>query len=128
MQGPDPAQWSWGALHVIRFRHALDQQPGGAALLDLGPLPRPGDEYTVNATGFGGDSFAQTSGASYREILDTGNWDQSLAINTPGQSGQPGSPHYSDLMKLWDAGDYFPLVYSKEAVDRETTYKLELLP
>ena len=46
----------------------------------------------MNATGFwGGVTFAQTSGASYREILDTGDWDHSLAVNTPGQSGQPGS-------------------------------------
>lgn len=128
LQGNDPAKWSWGALHAVRFRHSLDQQPGALEILDLGPLPRPGDELTVNATGFSGDSFGQTSGASYREILDTANWDESLAINTPGQSGQPGSPHYSDLMKMWDAGQYFPLVYSKEAVERETTDRLELTP
>jgi penicillin amidase len=127
LEGNDPAKWSWGTLHTARFRHSLDQQSGAADLLDLGPLPRPGDETTVNATGYNGDSFAQTSGASYREILDTANWDESLAINTPGQSGQPGSPHYSDLMNVWDAGEYFPLVYSKEAVQRETASTLELL-
>ena len=51
-QGPDPSQWSWGNLHSIRFRHPLDQQPGASELFDLGPLSRPGDEYTVNAAGF----------------------------------------------------------------------------
>jgi penicillin amidase len=128
-QGPDPSQWSWGALHQVNFLHPLDQQLGAKSLLDLGPLPRPGDENVVNATGFwGGATFAQTSGASYREILDTDNWDHSLAVNTPGQSGQPGSPHYSDLMNKWNEGEYFPLVYSKEAVDRETTDRLELVP
>jgi len=55
----------------------------------------------VNATGTYGDTWEQVSGASYREILDTSDWDQSVAVNTPGQSGQPGSPHYSDLMPLW---------------------------
>ena len=69
--GPDAAQWSWGKLHTVHFRHALDQQPGAKDLLDLGPLARPGDEYTVNATGAEGDSWEQVSGASYREILDT---------------------------------------------------------
>jgi penicillin amidase len=128
--GPDPAQWSWGKLHTVRFRHALDLQPGARNLLDLGPLSRPGDEYTVNATGIDGDgdSWEQVSGASYREILDTSEWDQSVAVNTPGQSGQPGSPHYSDLMPLWDAGKYFPLVYSKKAVEAETTDRLVLEP
>ena len=97
-------------MNTIRFRHAVDQQAGAKELFDLGPVARPGDEYTVNATGIDGDSWDQVSGASYREILDTGNWDASLGVNTPGQSGQPGSPHYSDLLPLWDAGSYFPLV------------------
>ena len=67
------------------------EQPGASELLDLGPLPRPGDEYTVNATGFDESwaSWEQIEGASYREILDTSDWDQSVAVNTPGQSGQP---------------------------------------
>src|SRR5438874_10876151 len=120
---PDPAKWSWGKLHVVRFRHPLDQAAGAAALMNLGPLPRPGDGYTVNATWYG-ESFEQLGGASYREILDTSDWDRSVAVNTPGQSGQPGSPHYSDLMHMWEEGKYFPLVYSREAVENNTTARL----
>src|SRR5205807_7428994 len=81
--GPDASQWSWGRLHTVHFRHALDQKPGAKDLLDLGTLSSPGDEYTVNATGAYGDSWEQVSGASYREILDTSDWDQSVAVNTP---------------------------------------------
>jgi penicillin amidase len=125
--GSDPTQWSWGKLHVVRFRHALDQQPGAKDLLDLDPLARPGDEYTVNATGTG-DSWEQISGASYRQIIDLSDWDRSRVINTPGQSGQPGSPHYSDLLPLWDVGRYFPLLYSRKAVEAETTDRLTLEP
>ncbi len=125
--GPDASTWSWGKLHTIRFRHALDKQPGGEAF-DLGPLARPGDEYTVNATGTASDSWEQVSGASYREILDTADWDRSVAVNTPGQSGQPGSPHYSDLTGLWDTGQYFPLAYSRRAVENQTTDRLTLEP
>ena len=128
LQGSDSAKWSWGTLHAVIFRHSLDQQPGGIQLFDRGPLARPGDESVVNATGFSGNAFAQTSGASFREILDTSNWDGSLAVNTPGQSGQPASKHYSDLMHLWDEGQYFPLVYTKKAVEKETTDQLELVP
>ncbi len=124
---PDPSQWAWGELHVVRFRHALDQQPGAKELFDLGPLARPGDEYTPNATGMG-DSWEQISGASYRQIIDLNDWDRSRVINTPGQSGQPGSPHYSDLMPLWDVGRYFPLLYSRKAVEGETTDRLMLEP
>jgi len=128
LQGPDRTKWNWGSLHVVRFRHALDQASDAKSLLDLGPLPRPGDEYTVNATGTFDGGWEQVSGASYREILDTSNWDQSVAVNTPGQSGQPASPHYSDLLPLWDQGKYFPLVYSKEAVERVATDRLTLTP
>jgi penicillin amidase len=80
----------------------------------------------VNSTYFEGGSFTQEGGASYREILDTSDWDRSVAVNTPGQSGQPGSPHYSDLLPLWDEGRYFPLLYSREAVERETKDRLLL--
>jgi penicillin amidase len=125
--GPDPSHWSWGDLHAVHFRHALDLQPGAKDFFDLAPRSRPGDENTVNATEVG-DSWEQVSGASYREILDTSDWDQSVAVNTPGQSGQPGSPHYSDLMPLWDAGRYFPLLYSRKAVETETTDRLVLEP
>jgi penicillin amidase len=125
--GPDASQWTWGKLHVVRFRHPLDQQPDAQPLFDLGPLARPGDEYTPNATGMG-DSWDQVSGASYRQIIDLSNWDRSWVINTPGQSGQPGSPHYSDLLQLWDVGRYFPLLYSRKSVEGETTDRLMLEP
>ena len=68
------------------------------------------------------------NGASYREIFDLADWDGSRAINVPGQSGQPGSKHYDDLLALWSEGRYFPLAYSKGAVDRATTDTLNLLP
>jgi penicillin G amidase len=125
--GPDPQKWSWGTLHTIQFRHSLDRLAGAATLLDLGPLSRPGDGYTVNAT-WVGSKFEQEGGASYREILDTADWDRSLAVNTPGQSGQPGSPHYSDLLPLWDKGEYFPLIYSRKAVETNAQDRLVLAP
>ncbi len=128
LEGSDPAKWSWGRLHVVKFRHPLDRAPEAAAAVDVGPVARPGDEYTVNATGYFDESFEQVSGASYREILDTSDWDRSLAVNTPGQSGQPGSPHYSDLLPLWDQGRYFPLAYSREAVEKIATDRLVLEP
>jgi len=96
--------------------------------MDIGPVPQPGDEYTVNATGYSGNSFDQVSGASYREILDLGDWDRSVAVNVPGQSGQPVSPHYPDLLPLGSEGKYFPLMYSREAVEKEATDKLVLTP
>jgi penicillin amidase len=127
-QGSDPQRWSWGALHKAYFRHPLDDAPALAGVLDRGPVERPGDGDTVQATEYDDVSFEQISGASYREIFDLADWDNSVAINVPGQSGQPGSTHYDDLLPLWSSGQYFPLRYSRAAVDAVTTDVLILQP
>ena len=127
-QGGDPQRWSWGELHKAYFRHALDGATGSTSLLDRGPVERPGDGDVVQATDYDDGSFEQTSGASYREIFDLADWDKSVAINAPGQSGQPGSQHYDDLLPLWSSGKYFPLKFSKAAVDAVTTDLLILQP
>ncbi len=127
--GPDPKNWAWGQLHRVSFFHPLDAvTPTAKALFDRGPAARPGDGTTVDATYFGGASFDQLAGASYREIFDLRDWDNALGVNVPGQSGQPASPHYDDLLRLWLRGQYFPLRYSKPLVDRETADVLELKP
>jgi penicillin amidase len=128
LQGADPSKWAWGNLHRVFFRHPLDAAPGSGPLLDRGPFARSGDGDVVQATGFDDGSFDQTSGASYREILDLADWDRSVGMNVPGQSGQPGSKHYDDLLPLWSSGKYFPLSFSKAAVDAATTDVLRLQP
>ncbi len=127
LQGADPTKWAWGRLHVAEFRHPLDRLPDARPLTDLGPVERPGDGTTVNATGMS-TTFRQVAGASYREIFDLSDWDHALAVNVPGESGQPGSPHYSDLLPLWSEGKYFPLAYSREAVEKLSGEKLVLRP
>ncbi len=127
-QGADPTHWSWGALHKAVFRHALDGAAELAPLLDRGPVERGGDGDVVQATEYDDNSFEQISGASYRQIFDLADWDNSVAINVPGQSGAPGSKHYDDLLPLWSAGRYFPLRYSRPAVDAVTTDVLILRP
>ena len=42
--------------------------------------------------------------------------DRSQVINVPGQSGQPGSPYYDNLLNLWADNGYFPLAFSPRAV------------
>jgi penicillin G amidase len=123
--GADRKAWQWGALHVAEFKHQFSGKLAGSAF-DLKSVARGGDANTVNATGGGG--FRQTAGASYRQILDVGNWDNSVAINVPGQSGQPFSPHYGDLLTLWAEGKYFPLLYSREKILQHTKNQLRLMP
>ncbi|MEN6607939.1 MAG: penicillin acylase family protein, partial [Bryobacteraceae bacterium] len=119
--GADRSNWRWGRLHQIRFRHPLNLQ-----MFDRGPLERPGDGYTVNAAG--GADFRQVTGASYRQIIDLSNWDRSVMTNAPGEVGDPESPHYSDLMKDWDAGRYHAMPFSRKAVEAATIERITLTP
>jgi penicillin amidase len=126
--GTDPEKWAWGKVHRAVLRHPLsDLGPAYARAFDLDPVPRPGDAFTPNATRYD-DKFIQTSGASYRHVLDLVDWDRGLATSVPGQSGQPGSPHYQDLLPLWANAQYFPLAYSRGKVMEVTQHRLLLQP
>jgi penicillin amidase len=126
--GSDSNQWSWGKLHVASLEHPLaNLGPAFAEAFNLNSVPRPGDGNTPNNTRHD-DNFRQIHGASYRHVFDLADWDKGLATSTPGQSGQPGSPHYSDLLPLWAAGQYFPLAYSQAKVEEVAAHRLRLSP
>ena len=94
-------------------------------------VARAGSAFVFHGTGFGhglglcqaGAHRMASRGASYREIMDVANWDRSVVTNVPGQSGQPESPYYGNLLPLWDRGEYFPMVYSRARVDHEREFK-----
>ena len=111
----------WGDLHTVRFTH-----PVGVEAWHRGPYPRPGDGNSVLATG--GTGFRQTTGASYRQILDLSDWDKSVMTNVPGEVGDPRSSHYDDLIEDWRAGRYHPLPYTRAAVEAATTERIRLQP
>jgi penicillin G amidase len=118
--GASPGLWRWGSVHRAAFRHPL------AAAFDADSVSRGGDGNTVNSTA--GANFRQTSGASYRIVVDFADFDNSTATSVPGQSGQPGSKFYDNLVPLWGAGQYFPLAYTRAAVERATAHVLWLMP
>ena len=116
----NPDKLRWGTVHQARFRHPMSAQ------YDLPPASRSGDGNTVNATG--GANFQQTAGASFREVIDLADFDRSIVTNVPGQSADPRSPHYSDLLALWGSDQFFPLVYSRARVEAETERVTWLMP
>jgi penicillin amidase len=125
---PASQQGRWGALHTATFRHPLAaQNPALAKAFNVGPFERPGDANTPNNTRYDAN-FKQIHGASYRHLLDLADWDRALATSTPGQSGQPGSPHYADLAPLWAKGEYFPLAFSRAKVEGVAKHRLTLRP
>ena len=61
-------------------------------------------------------------------LLDVGNWDDSVAMNTPGQSGDPSSAHYRDLFEAWSRDESFPLLFSRERILAASERRLVLQP
>ncbi len=116
---PHEGAWHWSAAHTMRWRHPLNR-----AELNLPPVTRPGDANTVDASGGAGGG----SGASFREVLDFSDWDKSMTTNAPGESGDPESKHYRDLVDDWLAGRYHPMPYSRKAVEAATEEKIVLEP
>jgi penicillin amidase len=130
LEGVDTHAWQWGKLH-----HSLPEHPLLGAVdddmrarLQPGPFPAPGGPYTPNASSYRASDFQLTGGPSFRMVLDVGAWDNSRAVNYPGQSGNPDDVHYRDLTEMWLTGKYFPLLYTREAVEKATITRIELQP
>jgi penicillin amidase len=128
--GPNPQAWRWGNLHYSYFAHPMSIM-GDASLrgkLNVGPFPAQGGAYTVSQSGYRPADFLKLNGPSFRVVVDVGNWDNSRAMNTPGQSGDPDSAHYRDLALAWGNGEYFPLLYSRKLVEAATEATIKLQP
>jgi penicillin amidase len=113
--GADLSHWRWGRIHATRFTH-----PSGKREWHRGPFERGGDGNTPYAAG--------ASSASYRHIIDVSDWDRSVMTNTPGESGDPRSRHYDDLLEPWLKGEYHPMPFSRQAVEAATEEVIHLEP
>ena len=109
--GPDRSAWRHGRVHASTLAHLL------APAFDLPAVERPGGFGALNATG-----------ANFRRIIDLADLDRSMASNAPGQSAQPGSPFYGNLAEYLGNGAYFPLLYTREAVEQQAAHRLMLRP
>ena len=116
----------WGRLNAATFSHVLGITTSARDRFNVGPFPMGGYAETVMAGSRAGAE--RTIGPAFRAIFDPGDWDRSLAASAPGQSGSPGSPHFSDAAALWAAGDYFPLPFSDAAVQANAEATLMLVP
>ncbi len=128
--GDDAKTWQWGKLHHGFFEHALSAITDKAdrATFNVGPLAKGGGDSTPMMAAYRPTDFRVTLGASVRIVIDVGDWDKSKWINSPGQSGDPRSPHYGDLAPLWAKGKYVPMLYSAAAVDKATEQRIVLKP
>lgn len=127
--GEDSASWKWGSMHFARPEHPLRSRLSKLpqSWLALDPRPRGGSGDCVGSTTYGAD-FIQCAGSSLRVVVDVGDWDSSLAMNSPGQSGRLGDHHFDDLFESWSNGESFPLLYTREAIEGATEHRIVLMP
>ena len=121
--------WQYGQE---KYKHVYIHHPLSDAVsdkwkekLNAGPASRGGNSYTPGSTGGNNN---QSGGASFRIIVDTGNWDSAVGTSTPGQSGNPDSPFYSNLFDMWANDRYFPVYFSREKIETALSEKVVLRP
>lgn len=128
--GDDVDGWRWGQLHQVTFSHPLGSVKPLNLIFNRGPFPVGGDADTICQAAYtpGFPPGPVLVGVSYRQIIDLSDWDRSVAVNASGQSGQPGSKHYGDMIDLWRKGEYHPLLFERARIEQEAEGRLILAP
>ncbi len=124
------SQWQWGRLHRQTFRHPLGQARALSRLFNRGPVPVGGDSNTVwQATYAPAQGYDLVGGTPcYRQIIDLGDFDNSISVIPSGQSGHPGSRHYGDMIGMWQRVEYHPMLWERDAVEQHVRGRLVLEP
>jgi penicillin amidase len=125
--GLDSSRWRWRDVHWMTWRHNMGRDPELGAIFNLPDTPVGGDGATLWATqaryGRGSDH-----GVSYRQIFDMADLNAARIVIPPGNSGQPGSPHYDDNVPRWLALEYHPLFVNQQDIERNAEATLDLRP
>ena len=126
-QGGDPSRWRWGTDHRMAWSHNLGRDPKLREIFDLPATEVGGDGNTVfnTAAAYGAHAAA---GVSYRQIFDLSDLNAARICIPPGNSGQPGSPHYADNIERWREVEYHPLFVSWPDIEANAEAELRLVP
>ena len=115
--GTESSGWVYGQDNYkhVKIYHPLEKVVNDSIkeIIALKTYPRGGDGYTPGSTS---NELNQESGGSFRVVINTKDWDNSFATNSPGQSGNPKSKFYKNLYEDWANDKYFPLLYSKNKI------------
>jgi penicillin amidase len=131
--GKDRSRWKWGMLHKATFV----SNPLGASgikpiesLVNRGPVPVGGSTECVNNNMWyaGNGNFSVRLIPSMRMIVDLADFDKSVAVNSTGNSGHPGSPGYDSQILPWARVQYRPMLWSKKQVEADAKHRLFLNP
>ncbi len=105
---------SWGAYRTTTIQH----------LANL-----PGLSVKLNNTSGHGDALnaiSSRNGPSWRMIVELNDPVEAHVVYPGGQSGNPGSRHYDDLIDDWATGKYYKVQFANKAKDIAALYSLSI--
>ena len=97
-----------------------------AALLNPEAVPVGGDGTSpFNTVSDEAGRVPQT--VSYRQVFNMADLNAAQIVIPPGNSGQPGSPHYADNLERWRNVEYHPLYIDWGDIEANTEARLTLV-
>jgi penicillin G amidase len=115
------SSWQWRNFNALDMLHPLGRSGALKFFLSITGKPQSGTRYSIRAA-------THTHGPSMRFIADLANWDDSVMLVPAGQSGQPGSSHYSDQFSDWYEGRPILSPFSNAAEANARKHTLTLTP
>ncbi len=123
--GSNVGNWTWRKQHIAQFNALIGSNPTIGFFVNRS-IATNGSLQTVNVGGYNQDTFRQRSGPSFRSIIDFSSLNSSRYIHPMGQSGDPFSRNYNNLLPLWRDGQDIPM--SQASSDWGSGVVLELKP
>jgi penicillin amidase len=117
----DPDDWAWKRFNYLEMLHPIGR---GGILKKL--LSKSGQAQS--GTLFSPRAASRHHGPSERFVANLGDWDQSILLIPAGQSGQPGSEHYTDQFSYWFEGKPIYEPFSDAAEAKVKKHLLTLKP
>ena len=115
------ADWPWRRFNSLDMLHPIGREGLLKKLLSIADKPQSGTGYSVRAA-------TKHHGPAMRFVANLGNWDESILLIPAGQSGQPGSSHYSDQFSYWYEGKPIFQPFSDGAEANARKHTLTLIP
>jgi penicillin amidase len=127
--GGEIKEWRWGSIHQVQFRHVFSEHSLLRPIFTVGPFPMAGSHSTINKGDYSlRNPFANTVGASTRQVFDLSDVNNTWSVTPPGQSGQVFQRHYDDQVHLWLNGLYRRQTMDRTAIERSGYHLLTLQP
>jgi penicillin amidase len=113
--GPFGSSWQWGTHKATRISHLARLDALSAMNVQIG-----GGNGIVNAT-------SERNGPSWRMVVALGPQPKAYGVYPGGQSGNPGSPHYLNMLETWRTGQLNELLYLRTATETHPRIKRRVI-